>query len=157
MDPAQYEPKGGDSGGSPGGGGPYRGEKHDEKEEEKKQEKGENLDEKYRRDPVGFVGFTLVIIWLGVTLLLRQRVDAFEGDDGWAVFAWGVAAIFVVGALLRLAVPRWRQSVGGAFIVGVIAAGVGFGLWYDDWDFVWPVVIIAIGVGILAGRLLPRR
>jgi hypothetical protein len=138
-----------------------RGEKQDEKqrekEQEKQQEKGRNLDEKYRRNPLGFVSWALIIIWLGVTLLL-QNLDVFTDDQqSWAVFAWGGAVIIFAEALLRLAVPRWRRSVVGSFIWGAIWAGVGFGLWFGNWEIIGPVVVIAIGVGILAGRLVPRR
>ena len=137
--------------------GTGRGEKQDEKEQEKKQEKGGGLDEKYRRDPLGFVSWALLIIWLGVTLLLQNLDVIEENDRGWAIFAWGGGVIIFAEALLRLAVPRLRRSVVGSFIWGAIWVGVGFGLWYDKWEIIGPIVIIAVGVAILAGRLLPRR
>jgi hypothetical protein len=65
--------------------------------------------------------------------------------------------IIFVEAFLRLAVPKWRRSVVGSFIWGAIWAGVGFGLWFGNWEIIGPVVIIAIGVGILVSRLAPRR
>jgi hypothetical protein len=150
MVPGQPEPRDPNRGAG-------RGEKQDEKEQEKKQEKGEGLDEKYRRDPLGFVGFALLIIWFGVTLLLQNLDVIGENDKGWAVFAWGAAVIFIGEVLLRLAVPRWRRSVGSSLVVGIIATGVGFGLWYENWDLMWPIVIIAVGVALLAGRLVRRR
>ena len=139
----------------------HRGEKQDEKqgekEREKKQEKGQGLDEKYRRNPLAFVSWAVLIIWFGVTLLL-QNLDVFRDDEqGWAVFFWGGAVIIFVEAFLRLAIPKWRRSVVGSFIWGAIWAGVGFGLWFGNWEIIGPVVIIAIGVGILASRLAPRR
>jgi hypothetical protein len=148
----------------PGGGpprGPYRDEKQDEKqnekEQEKKQEKGQGLDEKYRRNPLGFVTFALLVIWLGITLLL-QNSGVIESDDhGWALFAWGGGALFLLEAIVRLAVPRFRRPVMGGFVWGAIWVGVGFGLWFNRWEMIGPIVIIAIGVAILAGRLVPRR
>jgi len=134
-----------------------RDEKGDEKEREKRREKGQGLDEKYHRNPAGFVAWALVIIWLGVTLLL-QNLDIFARDDNaWAVFFWGGAVIFFVEAMLRLMVPRFRRSIVGSLIWAAIWAGVGFGLWFEKWEVIGPIVIIAIGVGILAGRLAPRR
>ncbi len=134
-----------------------RGEKQNEKDREKKQEKGEGLDEKYRRNPLGFVAWALVIIWLGVTLLL-QNFDVVENDDHqWAFFFWGGGVIFLAESLLRMAVPKWRRSVVGSLVWGAIWIGVGFGLWFDKWEVIGPIVIIAIGVAILAGRLVPRR
>jgi hypothetical protein len=134
-------------------------EKQDEKDREKKQEKGGGLDEKYRRDPLNFVSWAVLIIWLGVTLLLQNMdVAPFDkSDQGWAIFTWGGGAIIFAEALLRLLVPRWRRSIVGSFIWGAIWVGVGFGLWYDKWEVIGPVVIIAIGVALLAGRLFPRR
>jgi len=38
-----------------------------------------------------------------------------------------------------------------------ILVGVGFGLWFEAWELAGPIVIIAVGVAILAGRFLPRR
>lgn len=143
--------------------GPSRGgkqyEKQGEKEQEKQQEKGQGLDEKYRRDPLGFVTFALLIIWLGVTLLLRElEVGVMtEEDQAWAIFAWGAGGLFFAEALLRMAVPRWRRSVGGSFVWGTIAIGVGFGLWFDKWEVIGPIVLIAVGLAILTGRLVRRR
>ena len=140
---------------------PRRDEKQDEKqgekEQEKKQEKGQGLDEKYRRNPLGFVTFAVLIIWLGVTLLLQNAGVIENGDHGWAIFFWGGGAIILAGALLRLIVPRFRRPVVGSFVWGAIWVGVGFGLWYGKWEVIGPIVIIAIGVAILAGRLVPRR
>ena len=132
-------------------------EKQDEKEREKKQEKGGGLDEKYRRDPLGFVSWAVLIIWLGVILLLQNLDVITDGSKGWAIFAWGGGVLIFAEALVRLMVPRWRRSIVGAFIWGAIWVGVGFGLWYDKWEIIGPVVIIAIGVALLAGRLVPRR
>jgi len=173
MDPAQYDPNTGEPYGGAGGpeptgrqpGGPYRGyqqrpEKQDEKEQEKAQEKGGGFDEKYRRDPLGFVAWAVVVIWLGVTLLLKNLdVGVFGegGDKNWAIFLWGAAAIFFVEIMARLIVPRWRQSLMGALVWVAVLLGVGLGLWFDEWAIIGPIVIIAVGVGILLGRLLPRR
>lgn len=139
--------------------GERRDEKQDEKEREKKKEKGGGLDEKYRRDPLNFVTWALLVIWLGVDLLLQNTdVGPFAKDSqGWAIFAWGGGVLILGEALIRLVVPRWRRSVLGSFIWGAIWVGVGFGLWFDEWEIIGPIVIIAIGVGILAGRLFPRR
>jgi hypothetical protein len=143
--------------------GQNRGEKQDEKQHEKKQEKGRGVDEKYRRNPLGFVSFALLIIWLGITLLLGNA-DVFGAENAvgrdehqWSFFLWGGGVIILLGALTRLMVPRWRRPVVGSFIWGAIWVGAGFGLRYDKWEVIGPIVIIAIGVAILAGRLAPRR
>jgi len=145
----------------PGAPPPRRPEKQDEKQQEKdaekQQEKGRNLDEKYRRNPLAVLSWAFLLIWLGVMLLLMNADVIKEDDKGWAVFAWGGGVIVLVEAITRLLVPQWRRPVMGSFIWGAIWLGVGFGLWYGSWEIIGPIVIIAIGVGILAGRLVTRR
>jgi hypothetical protein len=158
----QYPPLGQQS--PPPGGAPQpprRDEKADEKqgekEQEKKQEKVGGVDEKYHRNPLGFVTFALLIIWLGVTLLL-QNADVIESSDrGWAIFLWGGGGLILLEALARVVIPRFRRPVMGSFVWGAVWVGAGFGLWFGDWELIGPIVIIAIGVAILAGRLVPRR
>ena len=90
--------------------------------------------------------------------MLLQNLDVIgEDKQQWGIFFWGGGMIFLVEALVRLAVPRWHRPVIGSFIWGAIWVGIGFGLWYGNWEIIAPIVIIAIGVGILAGRLAPRR
>ena len=130
----------------------------DEKGQEKQQEKGQSMDEKYRRDPVGFVAFAFIIIWLGIFLLLQNQNVLPDDHQGWAIFAWGVAGIWLVEILLRIGVPRWRKPLGGTFVPMVIAVGVGFGLWSDDnWEIIGPIILIAVGIAILFGRVVNRR
>ena len=136
---------------------PRRDEKADEKQNEKEQEKGQGMDEKYRRNPLGFVTFALLVIWLGVTLLLQNSDVIKSNDHGWALFMWGGGALILIEVLVRLAIPRFRRPVMGGFVWGAIWVGVGFGLWFGRWEFIGPIVIIAVGVAILAGRLVPRR
>jgi hypothetical protein len=148
MDPEQREPDGSVR---------PRHEK-DEKGQEKQQEKGRGVDEKYRKNPLGFVTFALLVIWLGVFLLLQNQHVFADDHRSWAIFAWGGGALALVEAMLRVAVPRWRQPVVGGFVGAAIWIGVGFGLRYEsNWEIVGPIMIIAVGVAILLGRIAPRR
>ena len=94
--------------------------------------------------------FALIIIWLGVFLLFRTRTCFADNDQGWAIFVWGVAAIWLVEILLRLVVPRWRQPLSGHVRLDGHRRGVGFGLWTNDWEIFGPIVLIAVGVAIVA-------
>lgn len=132
-------------------------EKQHEKEQEKQQEKGRNLDEKYRRNPLEIFSWALLLIWLGVILLLQNTDVIVDTARGWAIFAWGGGVIVFGEVLLRLMVPKWRRPVMGSFIWGAIWVGVGFGLWYGEWAVIGPIVIIAVGVALLLGRLVVRR
>jgi hypothetical protein len=130
----------------------------EEKAQEKQEEKGRGPDEKYERNPLGFMMFAVALFWLGVYLLLRNRRVFPDTDQSWAYLVWGVAGIALVEIIIRLMVPRWRKAITGTFVWGVIWAGVGFGMWTNsDWDIVGPVVIIAIAIALVLGRLIPRR
>jgi hypothetical protein len=141
-----------------GPGGGYPRHEKDEKGQEKQEEKGQGLDEKYRRNPLGFVTFALAVIWLGIFLLLQNQDVFAKTDKGWAIFVWGLAVLAVVEVGLRLTIPRWRQPVVGRVIWAAIWVGVGVGLWSQgNWEIVGPIVLIAIGVAMVVGRALPRR
>ena len=137
--------------------GPPRYEKQ-EKGEEKHEEKGHGADEKYERNPLGFMVFALALFWIGVYLLLRNRHVLPETDKSWAYLVWGAAGLFFLEFVIRLLVPRWRQPITGSLALAIILAGVGAGLWYKrDWAIIGPVVLIAFAVSMVLGRLVPRR
>ncbi len=132
-------------------------EKH-EKGQEKQEEKGRGTDEKYQRNPLGFVMFAFALFWLGVYLLLRNRHVFPDTEQSWAYLVWGLAALAYIEIIIRLLVPKWRRSVGGTLVWAAIWTGVGIGLWTGgDWEIIGPLVLIAIGVGLIISRLVPRR
>ena len=130
----------------------------EEKAQEKQEEKGQGLDEKYHRNPLGFVTFALAVIWLGVFLVLQNQEVFVRTPKGWAIFVWGLAVLAAIEVGLRLTVPRWRQPVVGKVIWAAIWVGVGAGLWSrGNWEIIGPIVLIAIGVAMVVGRVWPRR
>jgi hypothetical protein len=129
-----------------------------EKGQEKTEEKGKGPDEKYQKNPVGFMMFAVLLFWVGIYFLLKNRHIIDDTDRGWALLVWGVAVLSFVEIVIRLAVPRFRQNVAGTFVWAAIWTGVGAGLWSGgDWDIIGPLVLIAIAVALVVGRLLPRR
>jgi hypothetical protein len=147
----------------------YRGRRHrDEKEEEKQHEKEEektrgekNMDEKWRHDPINPIGWALVLIWVGLTLLAENTGwgrDLFRWWNWWAVALAGAGAIFVVVALVRLALPEHRRPIIGNLIMGFILLGVGLGD-LTHWGFgtLAAFVLIAIGIVIILGGIFRRR
>lgn len=134
-----------------------RNEKH-EKAQEKQDEKGRGPEEKYERNPLRYLMVALALFWLGVYLLLRNRHVFADTDQSWAYLVWGLAGLAALELIIRLLVPQWRRAIGGTFIGAAIWTGVGVGLWTgDDWQIIGPVVLIAIGIGMIISRLLPRR
>jgi len=143
----------------PAGGVPPRYEKQ-EKGQEKQEEKGRGSDEKYERNPLGFMIFAIDLFWLGVYLLLRNRHVLAQTHQTWAYLVWGIAGLAAVEIVIRLMVPRWRRAITGPFVWGVIWAGVGFGLWTgnnNDWEIIGPVILIAVALAMVLGRLMPRK
>jgi hypothetical protein len=131
-----------------------------EKGQEKQEEKGKGPDEKYEKNPLGFMVFAIDLFWLGVYLLLRNRHVFADTNQSWAYLFWGVAGLGAVEMVIRLMVPRWRKAITGTFVGTAVLAGVGFGFWtnnHNDWEIIAPVVIIAVAVAMVLGRLIPRR
>jgi hypothetical protein len=136
----------------------------EEKELSKHEEKGR--EEKYRRDPLGTTVWALVLIWLGVVLLasnmgwldpvssfLRRLSIGFNppfeipffGLSAWSIFFLGWGLIVLGEIVIRLLMPAYRRPVLGSFIWALVLFGIGIG----NWNLIWPLVIIAIGVVVL--------
>jgi hypothetical protein len=140
-------------------------QKHEEKEEEK------SVEEKSRQDPVGSMVWAATLIWAGV-VLLAQNLGWLEslrlqlGDVGfdipfdlepwigaWQLFFLGAGVLVLIGIVARLLVPEYRTSVLGHLIWAIVLFGLALG----QWDLIWPLILIAVGVSLLFGSLLKRR
>ncbi len=138
----------------------------DEKELSKQEEK--SVEEKWERDPLGALVWALILIWAGVVLLAGnlgafdlmsefvQRLpfvgaETFPFDldffpiEAWRVFWLGAAAILLLEVAIRLLVPAYRRSVVGTLIVIGVFLGLGFG----NWNCIWPLILIGIGLSII--------
>ncbi len=143
-----------------------RDEKQDEKEEEKRSEKqekeGQSWEEKWRRDPLGSIVWALILIWAGVVFLadnlgllggLRRTGwgdgrGALLAIGAWDVILMGAGIILLLEVAVRLAIPAYRRPVMGTLILAAVLIGIGLGNLFG-WTVVGPLVLIAIGVGIL--------
>jgi hypothetical protein len=130
-----------------------------EKDEKDEKGRGESWEEKWRRDPVDAAGWAAIFIWAGLVLLgdnmglldnLSTRLEA------WSVIFIGAGVIVLLGVLFRLLVPAYRRPVTGSLIFGVILLGIGLGE-VVGWVVIGPLVLIAIGVGVLLRGLLGGR
>jgi hypothetical protein len=129
-----------------------------EKGQRAHQEKGDGPDEKYEKNPLGFMVFALVLFWVGVYLLLRNRHVFADTQQSWAYLFWGIAALACLEIVIRLMVPRWRKAITGRFVWAAVWTGLGVGMWTDgDWEIIGPIVLIAVALALVLGRLLPRR
>lgn len=134
--------------------------RRDEKEEKNEKGEGESWDEKWRRDPVEAAIWALVLIWVGVVWLGSNTGiwdDVLgEGTEWWPIGFIGAGLIVLLGVLFRIVVPAYRRPLGGSLILGFIFLGIGLGQ-LTSWIVVGPLVVIAIGVGLLLTGFLRRR
>ncbi len=149
-------------------------EKDDEKQEkdvEKNEEKSpeeKDWDEKWRRDPVNAVTWASIFIWAGVVFLLDNlgllgRIETQFGGiillktiHAWRLVLVGAGVIVILAALVRLTIPEHRRPVFGSFLLGIILIGIGLGELFS-WDIVWPLILIALGISVLARGFLHRK
>ena len=139
-------------------------EKFDEKELEKQEEKSadeKNYDEKYRRDPLGSIVWALILVWVGL-VLLAQNLGYLEQwglrlkfadlpfevpfiGDSWSLIFLGIAVIGFIEIIIRLLIPDYRRPLMGSVVFLIVCIGLAFG----SWEFIWPLILIAIGASIL--------
>ncbi len=147
-------------------------EEKNEKELEKREEK--SPDEKYRRDPLGSIVWACILIWAGVVLLLNQlgyldqiKDLIYSNQAPWALSyqidfsVWGLiflgaGVILLFEVLLRLFIPTYRKPVTGTIILAFVFIGIGLGN-VLRWEFIFALVLIAIGLSIIVGSFTRRR
>jgi hypothetical protein len=129
-----------------------------EKEEKEEKGRGEGWDEKWRRDPVDAAGWAAIFIWAGLVLLGENMgfLTRFERLETWSIIFIGAGLIVLLGAVVRLLVPAYRRPVTGSLIFGVILLGIGLGE-VVGWMAIGPLILIAIGVGVLLRGFLGGR
>ena len=119
--------------------------------------------ERRRSDPVGAVFGALVLIWLGVVFLIAQNPElirlpvAIRWDNVWLLFLAGLGVLLIVQAGLRAAMS-YRHGIVSSLVWGIILFVIGLaGLFPSTGvDKLWPIALIALGVGLLLTNILRR-
>lgn len=142
---------------------PEKVQKGDKDEKEEKQEKEEkdrdqSWEEKWRNDPLNAASWAAILIWAGIALLIENLgwLRGLEQLEAWNLILIGAGLIVLVTVAVRLLVPAYRRPVMGSLIFGLILLAVGLGE-VIQWGALWPLVLIAIGVGLLARGLIKRQ
>jgi hypothetical protein len=148
-------------------------EKVEEKQEKEVQKQEEKMEEKWHQDPLSAIVAAMILIWAGTVLLaanlglldaLEQLLEAlplydlpfdipFFGVSAWRLFFLGAGGIVLCEVIIRLIVPRFRRKVFGSLIGAIVLLALGYG----NFEVIWPLILIAIGVSVLLGGLFNRR
>jgi hypothetical protein len=145
-------------------------EKFDEKDMEKREEKSpqeKSWEEKYKRDPLSPIIWGLILLWAGAVLLLTNLgmldsllrrtllAPAWVGrlTQGWSLVMLGAGVILLIEVAIRLLVPLYRHSIVGTVILAIVFIGIGLGD-LVSWNILWPLVLIALGLIIVARSFL---
>jgi hypothetical protein len=137
-----------------------RNEKEEEKRGEKEREKGRSWDEKWQHDSPRVISIAALLIWGGLVALAGTSnfFDFDWAERGWAVFLLGAGVILILKAIIRAIVPEFRRAIGASLIIGLVLLAVGlFELIGWNWNYMWPVVLIAIGLIILLRGVFRHR
>jgi len=96
----------------------------------------------------------LILILLGV-LFLMSEMGRVSWTDWWAYFLVGLGAIFLLEGLIRAFSAEGRRSAGGRLVAGLILVVIGGShlIGFEEW---WPLVLIAVGVGVLISALVKK-
>ncbi len=143
-------------------------EEKDEKELQKHDEKVEE------HDVLHSVVWAFILIWAGLVFLaanlnwfstLGWDVDTrwifhslydLRHFGVWNLIALGAGVIVLIEALVRLLIPEFRRHVGGTIIGAAVLIGLGLGGWFS-WSYLWPLIIIAVGINVLITGLGRKR
>jgi len=106
------------------------------------------------RDHYGAVIGGLIITWLGVILLLRNRGLLTNSSFG-GVFLLGVGIILILRGLLAIQETGIIDQGLGFFIGGAVLILIGLGVSYNlrDW---WPLILICMGLAIIVKGITDR-
>ncbi len=106
----------------------------------------------YRHNPAGGLLIGAIIAGLGVLLLL-QNLGIFYFDEIWQY--WPVILIVVGGTRLASAWDLGGRVFGGiVMFVGAVFLLRNLGLLHGNvWEYFWPVILIAVGLGLLIRAL----
>ena len=116
--------------------------------------------------PMDTLTWALILIWAGAVMLmgnmgvLASLLSRFKwrladvpwhlpvSDEVWTVFFIGLGVILLLGVIIRLLVPSFRQDILGNAIIAIVAFSVAFG----RADIIWPLILIALGVSIIVRK-----
>lgn len=142
----------------------YYDEKHyDEKDEKEMMKHDEKVEE---RDLLSSVSWAFILIWAGLVFLasnlgwfeligitideswMFRSITDWQRLGVWNIIALGAGIIVLLETIVRLVIPEFRRHVGGSLIGAAVLIGIGLGGWLS-WNYLWPLILIAVGINLL--------
>lgn len=120
-------------------------------DKENQEEEGIPEEKKHKHDPFSGMTGGLILILLGVLFLLAT-MDYISWGNWWKYFLMGLGVILILEAIIRSASPLYRKDITGKLIGGFVLIFIG-GSFVIGWSNWWPLILIAVGVGILLSSL----
>jgi hypothetical protein len=137
----------------------HKNEKEEEKRGEKREEKGRSWDEKFERDRLRMISIAIILIWGGL-VAFAGTLNLFNYDwegHGWAIFLLGTGIILILKVIIRALFPEYRRPIGASLIIGFIILAVGiFDVIGWNWNYIWPIILLVIGLFILLRGVFRR-
>jgi hypothetical protein len=97
----------------------------------------------------------LILILLGVLFLLTE-MGRISWADWWAYFLVGLGGIFILEFIISSLTTAHRPTRTGRLIAGLVLAIIGGAhlVGFEEW---WPLILIAVGVGLLLSPLFGKK
>jgi len=113
-------------------------------------------EQKRQRGPFPSLTGGLILILLGVLFLLTE-MGKIHWSDWWAYFLVGLGGILLLEALIRSFSAEGRRGAGGKVIGGLVLIVIGGTYLVGGFARWWPLVLIAVGLGVLVSGFIRRR
>ena len=97
----------------------------------------------------GRIFFGIIVVVVGVLLLL-MALD-LVAIDGIGELLLYIPSLFILWGLYLLVAQRFKRAAGPIVLIAIAAVVQLMLLDVLQWDYVWPIAIILIGVAIIAG------
>lgn len=111
----------------------------------------------WRPDAPNPIAWSLILIWAGFVFLAEPLgwVADVTWWHPWAMVFLGAGAILMLSGLVRFIVNKARDGSGGNIFLGFVFGCIGAGM-LGGWSLIWPLALIAIGLGWLLSYFLKR-
>jgi len=133
-----------------------RYERYEKHEKQEKNEKSEKNEKGRGGDLAGALTGGLILVLLGVLSYLSENGSKIvTWSNFWGYLMLGIGVILILQGALRMAM-RGRPYI-GSFIGGAILLVIGASAVASTNLDLWPLILVAVGVGVMASAFVGRR